>query len=105
MGYRLGYSKVWWAIGQHSGLFGGGYRLCKLSLLTMITPRSGGFPVLQGFFGEGSEDISIYLSNVRCNGTERSLIQCQHDGLGVHDCDHSEDAGVICISKYELFLY
>ena len=31
-----------------------------------------------------------------CAGTEDRLIECRNNGLGVHNCDHSEDAGVIC---------
>ncbi|XP_038054185.1 neurotrypsin-like [Patiria miniata] len=48
-----------------------------------------------------SEDESgsgpIYLSNVDCDGTEQSLDQCQHDGLGVHEgCSHMMDVYVEC---------
>ena len=31
-----------------------------------------------------------------CTGTESTLTQCSHNGIGNHDCSHSEDAGVIC---------
>ena len=40
----------------------------------------------------------ILLDNVQCTGNESSLSQCPHDGIGIHDCDHSEDAGVKCLS-------
>lgn len=38
----------------------------------------------------------IWLDNVECLGNESTIYDCQHDGLGNHDCSHFEDAGVIC---------
>ena len=29
-------------------------------------------------------------------GTESDLLSCSHNGHGVHNCDHSEDASVRC---------
>ena len=48
-------------------------------------------------FGRGSGPI--WYANVNCGGREANLAQCAHDGLGVHNCGHSEDAGVICASE------
>ena len=38
----------------------------------------------------------ILLDNLQCTGRESRLIDCPHLGLGIHDCSHSEDAGVRC---------
>ena len=50
-------------------------------------------PVKNGEFGTG-DSRPIFLDNVRCTGHERELLNCSFDS--VSNCDHSEDAGVIC---------
>lgn len=45
-------------------------------------------------FGEGSG--SIWLNEVRCQGTETSLTDCLHGGWRDHNCGHSKDASVVC---------
>ena len=52
----------------------------------------------EAYFGEGAG--SIWLDNVFCSGTESDLLSCSHNGLGVHNCDHSEDAGVRCTGTF-----
>ena len=50
----------------------------------------------------------IWLDDVNCNGQESRLIDCDHNGLGNHNCVLSEDAGVQCsgaISKTVCFVY
>ncbi|XP_041031975.1 neurotrypsin isoform X2 [Carcharodon carcharias] len=49
------------------------------------------------YFGEGHGPI--HLDNVRCTGHENSLDECGTSSLGIHNCWHSEDAGVICDYK------
>ena len=58
------------------------------------THTIGSIPVRNATFGEG--EGSILLDNLRCWGNESSLIECDSNGIGNHNCDHTEDAGVRC---------
>ncbi|XP_064320553.1 deleted in malignant brain tumors 1 protein [Phalacrocorax carbo] len=51
-------------------------------------------------FGPGSGPI--FLDNLLCSGHEPFLQMCEHNGWGVHNCWHMEDASVICAGFAEL---
>ncbi len=53
------------------------------------------------FFGPGSGPI--FLDDAECSaGKHKSLIECfdTEAALGVHNCDHTEDAAVICLCSF-----
>ena len=33
---------------------------------------------------------------MECSGLEERLENCNNSGIGVHDCDHTQDVGVQC---------
>lgn len=57
------------------------------------------------YFGRGTGPI--LMDDVNCIGNERSLAFCPFQRFGQENCDHREDAGVVCQWKcyciYKLF--
>ena len=54
----------------------------------------------QAFFGEGSGPI--HYDDVACNGSETRLADCSHSGIGIENCSHNKNAGVVCGNQGEL---
>ena len=56
--------------------------------------------VITNIYFEGGQnynaDENINLDEVACSGVEQNLLDCSHYPIGVSDCTHEEDAGVIC---------
>ena len=57
---------------------------------------TGAMAVVRAGYGQGTG--SIWLDNIFCFGSEQSIGSCSHNRH--HNCDHSEDAGVICPCKF-----
>ena len=49
----------------------------------------------KAYFGLGIGK-PIWLDNLICDGTETRLHDCDSNGIGVNNCGHREDVGVVC---------
>ncbi|XP_061668559.1 scavenger receptor cysteine-rich type 1 protein M130-like [Syngnathoides biaculeatus] len=61
---------------------------------TAMTAKSG------AYFGEGKGEI--WLDDVDCKGNESTLSNCVHSAFGDNNCNHGEDAGVMCSATIRL---
>ena len=66
--------------------------MSTLSLPISFCPA--GYPVYDAGYGMGTGPI--FLDDVDCSGDEERLIDCEHNGISVHNCRHYQDAGVYC---------
>ena len=67
----------------------------KRSCILLSVAR--GIPTRGAYFGEGSGPI--HLSRAQCSSRDTRLTNCDVDRTGINGCDHSEDAGVICMGN------
>jgi len=63
-------------------------------LLAYFYQLADAIATIQSSFISGTGPI--FLDDVGCRGNETALDVCPHRGIGIHNCDHDEDAGVIC---------
>ena len=55
---------------------------------------SASVAVRRSMYGSGT--VPFLLDDIVCVGNESNLLQCQHSGLRMHNCELSETAGVVC---------
>lgn len=48
----------------------------------------------QAFFGEGNG--RIWMDELECTDYDTDLLTCSQNAMGIHNCVHGEDAGVVC---------
>ena len=56
-------------------------------------------------FSQVCGKILASLPVLHCTGNETRLVDCPSNPLGVHDCSHSEDAGVTCQGNHAYLCY
>ena len=63
-------------------------------------------PTWGAYFGEGRADRPIFLSQAECERDRNAseLLSCTNITNGINDCQHSQDAGVICQGRQQLLI-
>ncbi|XP_072298074.1 scavenger receptor cysteine-rich type 1 protein M130-like isoform X2 [Eucyclogobius newberryi] len=54
----------------------------------------------KAFYGQGTGQV--WMDDIDCTGSENALAECSHRGFGENDCDHNEDAGLVCSESVRL---
>ncbi len=76
-----------------------------MKMVTLLIPH---FPIpgargIQGTLALYEPGVGlIYLDNVECAGNEEFLVNCSAPAVGDHNCNHFEDAGVLCEGMIQL---
>ena len=70
---------------------------CRKNPLTFHA--SSGIAVPGGYFGPGKG--RIWLNDLRCLGDTWDINDCVHSGWMQNNCNHYEDAGVVCTDAEE----
>ncbi|XP_030841141.1 lysyl oxidase-like 2 isoform X1 [Strongylocentrotus purpuratus] len=88
-------------VSMHGGSWG---TVCddgfNMNAANVVCKMVGYKKAVQYFFGSsqfGRGPGRILLDEVECLGTEKNLLACEHNPIGVTDCSHSEDVGIRCI--------
>ena len=62
--------------------------ICKMLGFNYGIARKG------AYFGRGTGKIE--LDDLKCDGEEKNIYHCGHNGRYRHNCNHGKDAGVEC---------
>lgn len=65
-----------------------------MSRCQLVYTFADAIAVSRALYGRGIGDI-VY-DDVACTGNEENISDCRNRGLLSHNCQHSEDAGVLC---------
>ena len=78
------------------------YVTMPIICISLLCYSTGAQALTHAAFGEGTGPI--YLDNLECTSSETRLVDCLHTGFGVHNCAHSEDAGLRCQTPSSSYL-
>jgi len=100
--YRAGrlevkHENVWGTVcddGSGAGNTQSGHSLGEVVCYMLGYERAGGYTTNKAEYGAGSG--KIWLDDVKCTGSEKTIYDCSHAAWGTENCDHSEDVGVYC---------
>ncbi|XP_013881582.1 macrophage receptor MARCO [Austrofundulus limnaeus] len=56
-----------------------------------------GFQSVVNTFTASPGSGEVWLDELQCAGTETDIFDCPHNVVGIHNCNHDEDAGVHCV--------
>eukprot|EP00118_Oscarella_pearsei_P024885 m.307022 g.307022 ORF g.307022 m.307022 type:complete len:605 (+) comp41827_c0_seq1:242-2056(+) len=54
------------------------------------------------YYGKAAANVTIWIDDCICRGTENRIEDCPFGGWGSGNCDHGEDVGVVCLSGPEV---
>ncbi|XP_060602750.1 deleted in malignant brain tumors 1 protein-like [Ruditapes philippinarum] len=73
--------------------------ICKMLSAYPYEGQVFGKAVKSSYYGGGTGPV--WLADVRCRGTEHDIKDCVKSWAGGVNCDHTNDAGVICKYAYD----
>ena len=59
-----------------------------------MDPKTTGATAAVGGYTESQ--LSVGITDLHCNGSEASILNCSHNNLEEYNCASRDDAGVIC---------